>query len=161
MAIAYVSMNSSELIYLPCEDDNTTWRGIIIQLILYGCQSVMNIHVIHNVEHSLHQTNQSGISWISYLHVYSISSVKCDEYACYVAVLERNRMLYCRVFQAHHWAWCATALSFCWGRGSYAVHWCVRYSCIYTSCMSPGLSGSSAQQTQWCGWNMRRNNIQF
>ena len=62
-----------------------------------------------------------------------------------VAVPNRNQILFRRIFQAHHRVWCAIALNFHWGRGSCALHKCIRYLCIYTSCMSPALSRSSPQ----------------
>ena len=64
----------------------------------------------------------------------------------YVAVPDRNRILFRSVFRAHHRVWCAIALSFHLGRGSYALCGCIRYSCIYIVCISPTLSGSSALQ---------------
>ena len=48
------------------------------------------------------------------------------------------------VFRVHHRVWCSIALSFCWSWDSYALYRCIRYSCVYTLCMSPALSRSSA-----------------
>ena len=58
--------------------------------------------------------------------------------------LDRNRILFHRVFPTYHRVWRTIALSFCWGWGSYALHSYIRYSYVHTSHMSPALSGSSA-----------------
>ena len=47
-----------------------------------------------------------------------------------------NWILFHCIFQVHHWIWRVIALSFCWGRSSYVLHRCIRYSCVYTLCMS-------------------------
>ena len=64
----------------------------------------------------------------------------------YVAVPDRNRILFCRIFQLHHRVQRAIALSFRLGRGSYVLHGRIRYSCGYIACMSPTFSRSSALQ---------------
>ena len=64
----------------------------------------------------------------------------------FVAVPDRNRILFHHVFRAHHRVRRATALSFHLGRGSYVLSGCIRYSCIYIARMSLTLSGSSALQ---------------
>ena len=63
-------------------------------------------------------------------------------FSIYVVVPDRNRILFRRIFWVHHWVWRTIALSFRWERGSYTLHRCIRYSCIYTLRMSPALSGS-------------------
>ena len=75
-----------------------------------------------------------------------IIGISCKHYI-YVAVPDRNRILFHRVFRAHHRVQCAIALSFRLGQGSYALRGCIRYSCIYIVCISPTLSGSSALQS--------------
>ena len=64
-----------------------------------------------------------------------------------VAVPNRNRMLFCRVFRAHHRVRRTIVLSFHLGRGSYTLRGRIRYSCIYIVHMSLTLSGSSALQS--------------
>ena len=59
----------------------------------------------------------------------------------HVAVPE---ILFICVFRVHHQVWCTIVLSLHWGWGSYVLHRCIRYSWVYTSCMSPTLSGTSA-----------------
>ena len=61
-----------------------------------------------------------------------------------MAVPDRNRILFRRVFRAHHWVWRGVALSFRLERGSYALRRRIRYSYIYIARMSPTLSRSSA-----------------
>ena len=79
-----------------------------------------------------------------------------------VAVPDRNWILVHRVFRAHQWVQCATALSFCLGRGSYALCGRIRYSCIYIARMSPTLSGSLALQRVKLGDALEiRNGIIF
>ena len=63
-----------------------------------------------------------------------------------MGVTDRNRILFHRVFRAHHWVWCAITPSFCRGWGSYVLNRCIRYSCICTLHMSPALSGSLARK---------------
>ena len=77
----------------------------------------------------------------------------------HVTVPNRNLLLFRCIFQVRQQVWCAIALSFRWGRGSYAMYKCMNIWCIYEVCMSPALSGSSVRQTQQCAWNTRRNNI--
>ena len=64
----------------------------------------------------------------------------------YVAVPDRNRILFHCVFGVHHQVRCAIALNFCLGWGSYPLHGRIRYSCVYIAHMSPILSGSSVLQ---------------
>ena len=91
------------------------------------------------------EVNCSGSVWAiirsicsSFHHHTAVTSLFLN-----VAVPKRNQILFCRIFQAHHRVWCAIALNFHWGRGSCALHRCIRYLCIYTSCMNPALSRSS------------------
>ena len=74
---------------------------------------------------------------------------KCNQLGItniHVAVLDRTRILFHRLFRAYHCVWRAIALSFCKGRGSYTLHRRIRYLCIYIAHMSPALSRSSSLQ---------------
>ena len=100
------------------------------------------------------------VSHLRYLN--KIILVRSDIYDAYVAVLDRNRILFRLVFREHHRVRRAIALSFCLGRGSYALCGCIRYSCIYIVCMNPTLSGSTALQRVKLGNALEiRNRIIF
>ena len=53
----------------------------------------------------------------------------------YVEVPDRNQILICCIFQANHQVWHAIALTFHYGRGSYALPRCSRYRmmCSYVA----------------------------
>ena len=92
-------------------------------------------------------------------NVPNTSTYLCYEVAklwiLYVAVPDRNQILFHRVFRAHHRVRRAIALSFRLGQSSYALRGRIRYSCVYIALMSPTLSGSSALQQieQWTACN--------
>ena len=93
----------------------------------------------------------------------------------YVAVPDRNQILFHCVFRVHHQVWHTIVLSFPWGRGSYtlraglirteggahthwgrgsyALHRDIRYSCVYTS----RLGWFWVWDRDYC--NTRRNNV--
>ena len=80
----------------------------------------------------------------------------------FVAVLDRNRILFHCVFRAHHQVRRTIALSFRLGWGSYALCGRIRHSCVYVAHMSLTLSGSSALQRVKLGDALEiRNGIIF
>ena len=64
----------------------------------------------------------------------------------YVAVLGRNRTLFCRVFWSHYRVQTAAVQYFSYGWGSYVLCKLMNTWYVYTARMSPTLNGSSALQ---------------
>ena len=61
---------------------------------------------------------------------------------------DRNRSIPLH-FRAHCRVWCSIVLSFCWGWGSYALHWHIRYICVYAPCMSQCWNSGLLSKTKY------------
>ena len=76
-------------------------------------------------------------SGITVLWWYLYDNIHIWYQSVYVAVPDRSRILFRRVFQAHHWVWCAIALKFRKGWGSYTLCKCMDIWYVYKACYEP------------------------